>query len=103
MKFCKNCGKELVDEAVVCPGCGASQNTYNAPAQTDSVSVGLVILSILIPLFGIIYWPVKAKETPKRAKACGIAAIISWVVNILLVIIFYVVIYVIAMSSYYYY
>ena len=24
MKFCQKCGKELVDEAVVCIGCGCS-------------------------------------------------------------------------------
>ena len=22
MKFCQKCGKELLDEAVICPGCG---------------------------------------------------------------------------------
>lgn len=87
MKFCQHCGKELVDEAVICPGCGCSvQTTNNAqtPAVDDSVSGGLVVLAVLIPLFGIIYWPVKAKTRPKCAKACGIAAIISWVVSFIL-------------------
>lgn len=79
MKFCQHCGKELLDAAVICPGCGCS---VQAIAEVDeSVSVGLVILAVLIPLFGIIYWPVKAKTRPKCAKACGIAAIISWVVG----------------------
>lgn len=32
MKFCAHCGKELFDEAVVCPGCGCSTGT--APVQT---------------------------------------------------------------------
>lgn len=82
MKFCQHCGKELFDEAVICTGCGCSVQTTNTNAQVaevdESVSVGLVILAVLIPLFGIIYWPVKAKTRPKCAKACGIAAIISW-------------------------
>lgn len=83
MKFCQHCGKELVDDAIVCPGCGCSvQATNNVPTTSvdESVSAGLVILAILIPLFGFIYWPVKAKSRPRCAKACGIAAIISWVV-----------------------
>ena len=89
MKFCQHCGKELLDEAVICPGCGCSTQTQNAPVQQDSevdmtVSTGLVILAVLIPLFGLIYWPVKAKTRPKCAKACGIAAIISWVVYFIL-------------------
>ena len=28
MKFCQKCGKEIMDEAVICPGCGCSvENT----------------------------------------------------------------------------
>ncbi|MBR7122810.1 MAG: zinc ribbon domain-containing protein [Oscillospiraceae bacterium] len=87
MKFCQHCGKEIVDEAVICPGCGCSVQTTNnnQVAEVDeSVSAGLVILAILIPLFGIIYWPVKAKTRPKCAQACGIAAIIAWVVYLLI-------------------
>ena len=83
MKFCQHCGKEIMDKAVICPGCGCSVQEVNNTQATEAdqtVSAGLVVLSVLIPLFGIIYWPVKAKTRPKCAKACGIAAIISWVV-----------------------
>ena len=92
MKFCQHCGAEINDEAVVCVKCGcavnnaaASQPAATANAVDNSVSAGLVILSVLIPLFGIIYWPVKAKSSPKCAMACGIASIISWIVGILIV------------------
>lgn len=87
MKFCQHCGKEILDEAVICPGCGCSVQATNSPqvAEVDeSVSAGLVILAVLIPLFGIIYWPVKAKTRPKCAKTCGIAAIISWAVTFII-------------------
>ena len=87
MKFCQHCGKEIMDEAVICPGCGCSvQTTNNTQVEEvdQSVSAGLVVLSVLIPLFGIIYWPVKAKTRPNCAKACGIAAIISWVLYFLI-------------------
>ena len=81
MKYCSKCGAELVDEAVICPNCGCAVEGFEPakPAEEDKASVGLCILSVLIPLFGIIYWAVKHKATPKKAKACGIAAIISWV------------------------
>ena len=88
MKFCQHCGKELMEAAVICPHCGCAVNgantAVNVVPQNDDVSVGLCILSALIPLFGIIYWPVCHKKTPKRAMACGITAIVSWVVYILL-------------------
>lgn len=79
--FCKNCGKEIDDKAVVCVNCGAA---VQGNSVEDKVSVGLCILSFIIPIFGIIYWPVKNKETPKRAKACGITAIVSWVLGIIM-------------------
>ena len=88
MKFCQHCGKEILDEAFICPGCGCSvqvTNSTQAMEVDQSVSAGLVVLAVLIPLFGIIYWPVKAKTRPKCAQACGIAAIISWVVGFVLI------------------
>ena len=24
MKFCQKCGKEIADEAIICPGCGCA-------------------------------------------------------------------------------
>ena len=88
MKFCSKCGKEILDEAVVCPGCGCAVVSPGTPAVTssdaDEVSVGLCVLAAFIPLFGIIYWPLKHKETPKKAKAVGITAIIAWAVSFLL-------------------
>ena len=83
MKFCTKCGKEIMDEAIICPNCGCAVANAVIPNQPveDKVSVGLCILAALLPLFGIIYWPVKHKETPKKAQAVGITAIIAWVVT----------------------
>ena len=85
MKFCSKCGKEIVDEAIVCPNCGCAVVTPSSSIN-DEVSVGLCILSALIPLFGLIYWPLKHKEAPKRAQACGITAIVAWVVSFVLIL-----------------
>lgn len=88
MKYCSKCGKEIMDEAVVCPNCGCTVRNFKQFKPTyhyyDDISIGLVILSVVIPLFGIIYWCLKHNETPTKAKACGIAGIISWAVGILL-------------------
>lgn len=95
MKFCSTCGKEIMDEAIVCPGCGCSVSGANKPvaqsAEEDTVSIGLCVLAALVPLFGIIYWPLKYKTVPKKAKACGITAIVSWGVSIIFSVIFGVV------------
>ncbi len=86
MKFCQHCGKEVLDSAVICVNCGCPVQTVNTQSTEidDSISAGLVILAVLIPLFGIIYWPVKAKTRPKCAVACGVAALISWALGFVL-------------------
>lgn len=81
MKFCSKCGKEIHDEAVVCPHCGCA--VTDAPVK-DQINIGFCVLAALIPLFGVIYWPVKHKETPKAARAVGITAIVAWVVYIVI-------------------
>ena len=78
MKYCTKCGKELIDEAVVCPHCGCATEAWKAKKEyVDEISVGFCVLAAFIPLFGIIYWIVKYQDTPRRARACGITAIVS--------------------------
>ena len=94
MKYCSRCGKELVDEAIICTGCGcACDPTMNAAfgnnVKEDKPSVGLCILAFLLPIFGVIYWAVKRGETPKRANAIGITALVSYVINIISTIVMY--------------
>ena len=35
MKFCSKCGKELMDEAVVCPSCGCPEDSYIAKSYSE--------------------------------------------------------------------
>ena len=53
MKFCTHCGKELLDEAVICPGCGCATN-YKHTESTDSEAL-LNTLSQRINTNGIIW------------------------------------------------
>lgn len=105
MKFCKHCGAELLDEAVVCPKCGCSVETKKeepkAPVAgpksglTASI-VGLVvglftaILSFFLVIAGIPFFiveavfviiglvrSIKAFKTDKKDKKALAALIIS--------------------------
>lgn len=88
MKFCAKCGNEVLDEAVICPKCGCSLSASGDASKQnniignveDKANGGLIALSILIPIAGIILWPLKHKETPKAAMTYGICGIASWVV-----------------------
>lgn len=53
MKFCTHCGKELCDEAVICPGCGCAVGTVSVPAAAKADL--LTKLSERIKINGIIW------------------------------------------------
>lgn len=50
MKYCQKCGKEIVDEAVVCTGCGCSVEVNvkkNADGGEDGLAVAAKVFLIL--------------------------------------------------------
>ena len=83
MKYCSQCGEELVDEAVVCPNCDCAVQAPVNP-QEDKPSTGLNILAFLFPLVGLILFLCFQKTTPVRAKAIGKWALIGFIVGVAL-------------------
>lgn len=82
MKFCQHCGAEIEDDALFCSKCGCSAEAANdkgkASEKDNSVSVGLVILAVLFPIFGLFYCPFRIRKRTKCAIICGIASSISF-------------------------
>lgn len=75
MKFCSHCGKEIMDAAVVCPHCGCAVEPANN--EPDVSSAGLNVLSLLIPLVGLILYLVYHDKEPNKAKTIGKFALIG--------------------------
>jgi len=55
--YCASCGKELAEEAISCPSCGApTKNHNNKVNQVSEVSQGIIvtgyILAFVIPFIG---------------------------------------------------
>ena len=80
MAFCKNCGKEIDDKAVICPHCGVSQTTQ--PQVVDNGGFGWGLLGCCIPLVGLILFLVWKDNKPKTAKAAIIGAIVGVVISV---------------------
>lgn len=78
MAYCKNCGAEIQDQAVVCPYCGVAQETK--PAVVDNGGFGWGLLGFCIPLVGLILYLVWKDEKPRTAKAAGKGALISVII-----------------------
>ena len=89
MAFCKNCGAQIDDRAVVCPKCGVAQN--NTPPVVDNGGFGWGLLGCCVPIAGLILFLVWKDTKPKTAKAAGIGAIVSVVLGVLYYILIMVV------------
>lgn len=71
---------------------GSTQQQYYPPQSVqppkeEKASVGLAILSYLIPIVGLILFLTKKDDKPKTAKLCGKCALASVIINVVLSII----------------
>ncbi len=92
MAYCKNCGQEINDRAIVCPACGVQQKPMSASTTNDVGGFGWGLLGFCVPVAGLILYLVWKDERPLNAKAAGIGALVSVGVSILFYIIYFVII-----------
>ena len=78
MKFCSHCGKEIVEEAVICPGCGCPVESKKTKVLGDKCSIGWGVLGFFIPIVGLILYLVNRTKNPAMAKTAGIGALIGF-------------------------
>lgn len=100
MKFCQKCGKEIMEEAVICPNCGCSTGlqTPNTNTSTDSGSTGWAVLGFFIPIVGLILHLSWKQTRPNDAKKAGKGALIGFIFSIIFSIVF-IIIYSVFISS----
>ena len=88
--FCKKCGKEILDDAVICVHCGCSTQDIKAALTNtnDAPSTGMAILGFFIPLAGLIVWLINKDTKPLMAKSAGKGALIGFIISIVFSIIY---------------
>ena len=52
----------------------------NAGKEKEAINIALLILSICCPIVGFVVFFADKKSQPRTAKACGIAALVSFIV-----------------------
>ena len=79
MKYCAHCGAQLNDESVICVKCGCpvGDAVIKSPAKNDASSFGFAVLCFLMPTVGLILWLLWKDEYPKKAKSCGVGALVG--------------------------
>ena len=93
MAYCKNCGAQINDQAVICPHCGVSQETK--PAVVDNGGFGWGALGFCIPIVGLVLYLVWKDTKPRTAKAAGKGALVS----VILGVVWYVLMIIIGIGS----
>ncbi len=84
--YCKNCGKEIDDNAFVCPACGVRTGVKEVSKEDSSIG-GLGILCFLFPILGLILYITWKDTKPIKSKGAGTAALWGFIVGVVLVII----------------
>lgn len=91
--YCTNCGKEIDDQAVVCPNCGVATSNYKGDNSKNNVqnkngmAIAGFVCSFFIPLLGWIFGGIGLSRAFKRnnkGKGFSIASIVIASVNFIL-------------------
>ena len=92
MAFCKNCGEQIDDQAVICPKCGVPQSNQSVVEDKGGFLWGL--LGCCVPIAGLILFLIWKDTKPNTAKAAGIGALIS----VGIAIVYYIIIAIVGVS-----
>ena len=83
MAYCKNCGANIDDKAVVCPSCGATQDKPQQVAEEKNVFLWGVV-GFFVPIAGLVLYLMWKDTKPQSAKKAGMGALISVVIGVVL-------------------
>lgn len=99
--FCRKCGAEIDDEAVVCVKCGcAVEQKTTTPAVVDEPKTGMgVVMGLFLGLIGLIIGICLYKEGTIARKTFIKSWLITYLVTIAVIIVFYVVVIASAVSA----
>ena len=76
--YCRHCGKEVKDKAVVCSGCGHPINEDGGGRAVSGHSwnwfemLGLAILTLVVPPLGLVFGVMGLMDEAKRVQAAVI-------------------------------
>lgn len=85
MAYCRKCGKEIFDEAVICPHCGVPQNLpkQGSDSIADDGNIVWLVIGFILPVIGLLlflYW----KDTkPYNAEQLKKGCIVGFIVFII--------------------
>lgn len=70
MKYCSNCGKEILGDAAICPMCGSMQEKTEQKPVKDKMNIFWFLISFFWWWLGLILYFTFRKSDPQKAKVC---------------------------------
>ena len=85
--FCKNCGKEISENAYVCPNCGVKVENPSASSahtgnKTNTLAIVGFILAFLVPIAGLICSIIARKQIRERDEGGAGLALAGLIISI---------------------
>ena len=74
--FCKNCGKEINDNAVVCPFCGVATGkgpVSGSGSKTNGMAIAGFVLAFFFSLLGLIFSVIGLRKSDECGSGRGLA------------------------------
>ena len=90
--YCKNCGSQIDDKAVVCVNCGVEVKKAQTETKTNTIAIVGFVLSFFIALAGLICSIIGLKKVDEcnSGKGLAIAGIIISIVSMVIYIIYFI-------------
>ena len=94
MKYCTYCGSGIDDTASFCSNCGAktgennsfasfdTSGTYTAPEKNNDENTGILILSLFVPIIGLIFYLMWNETQPGKARSALKGLLISIILSV---------------------
>ena len=95
MKYCTYCGTAIEDTTAFCPNCGAKAGTSesfeatfdsttanNAPEKDHTENIGILILSLFVPIVGLVFYLMWNETKPGMANSALKGLLISIILSV---------------------
>jgi hypothetical protein len=78
--FCRHCGKEAIDKAVVCTGCGHAidgSGLHGGSGRSWNILVvmGLIVATLFVPPVGLVLGPIGLMDESKKVQGAVLTTV----------------------------
>ncbi|QSA96314.1 zinc-ribbon domain-containing protein [Methylococcus sp. EFPC2] len=85
--FCRYCGKQLKDNAVVCTGCGRPVDGPTGKKWSIATVLGLIAITVFVPPVGLIFGVIGIRNEARKVQGAVLLTVSIFMSLLLLAIV----------------